>query len=68
MISNAVAVGVGTVTAACAETVARNMQQAIESRDTESSKPGAAHSEYSGVSAVTIYLVISSQSVTKFIT
>ena len=58
MISNAVAVGIGTVTAACAESVTRNIQQAIEMRDAELSNPGAAQAESSGVSIVKIYLVI----------
>ena len=58
MISNAVAVGIGTVTAACAESVTRNMLQAIERRNAKLSNPGAAQAESSGVSILKIYLVI----------
>ena len=58
MISSAVAVGIGTVTAACAESGTRNMQQAFEMRDAELSNPGAAQAESSGVSIVKNYLVI----------
>ena len=55
MISKAVAVGVGTVTAACAESVTRNMQQAIENRDAEPRNQGVAQAEPIGVSIALIY-------------